>query len=531
MKKVVSFCLYGSNSKYCLGAIENVEIINNKYPDWNVYIYYNSVPKGIITQLEKLGCKVIYYSTPQYAWIGMFYRFLPFEDDSVDYWISRDCDSRISEREMSFVNEWIQSGKMFHIIRDHPCHGNPVLGGTFGVNNKKFNMKSKIKVQQHIDNYLALYNKQSNKYDFNVHDLWGNYCGADQHFTSVTIWNIIKDDHMAHISNEFIRKSVDDKIVPPSSDYVGRITAANDNTILTYGKLLSTPKNNIPVVIIHRTYQEYLKINLEITGKNNKIFLIGDNKVKHLSKIKNVTFVDIEKYNNIPIINECRKSFVNYSCNDSNFEWNCFERVFILKYFLEEYNIESIFHIDSDNILLFNINDYPFEKNIAYCRSKNYHQYRMSNSIHSGLLNKNFCNKFIELYQDIYINKSKFNLVKEKIKYHTDVNGKYVGGGISDMTLYYLLANQNIIEVDNLLNPKNNIVFMNNINNGEGYESKDQYSLNYNMIDITFNKNNNCLIHDKVNNKKLQIFNIHYQGGAKRFMNEQLKTNVGINTQ
>ena len=122
-------------------------------------------------------------------------------------------------------------------------------------------------------------------------------------------------------------------------------------------------------------------------------------------------------------------------------------------------------------------------------------------------------------------------MVKEKIKYHTDVNGKYVGGGISDMTLYYLLANQNIIEVDNLLNPKNNIVFMNNINNGEGYESKDQYSLNYNMIDITFNKNNNCLIHDKVNNKKLQIFNIHYQGGAKRFMNEQLKTNVGINTQ
>ena len=89
---------------------------------------------------------------------------------------------------------------------------------------------------------------------------------------------------------------------------------------------------NIPVVIIHQTYKEYLKINLEITGKNNKIILIGDDQVKHLSELNNVTFIDIKKYNNIPVINECRKSFVNYSSNDSSFEWACFERVFILKY-------------------------------------------------------------------------------------------------------------------------------------------------------------------------------------------------------
>lgn len=282
-------------------------------------------------------------------------------------------------------------------------------------------------------------------------------------------------------------------------------------------------KKNIAVLIIHRTYKEYLKINLEITGKNNKIFLIGDNNVKHLGKLNNVTFVDIEKYNNIPLINECRKSFVNYSSNSSNFEWICFERVFILKYFMEEYNIESIFHIDSDNILLFNINDYPFEKNIAYCICKNCHQYNMTSSIHVGLLNKNFCNKFIELYQDIYINKSKLNLVKGKINYHTDTNGQYVGGGICDMTLYYILANENIIDVENLLIPKNNIVFINNVNNGEGYESKEQYSLKNNIMHIKFTKNNKCLINDKINNKELQIFNIHFQGGAKILLNNQLK--------
>ena len=182
--------------------------------------------------------------------------------------------------------------------------------------------------------------------------------------------------------------------------------------------------------------------------------------------------------------------------------------------------------IDSDNILLLNINDYPFEKSIAYCRNNNYNEYRMSNSIHVGLLNKIFLNKFIELYQDLYINKSKFNLIEGKINYHKNKDGKYQGGGICDMTLFYLLANKNIIDVENLLLPKNNIVFINNVNNGEGYESKEQYSVKNNMMDIKFCKNNQCLIYDKINNKEVQIFNIHYQGGSKKYLNEKLKNNL-----
>jgi hypothetical protein len=281
--------------------------------------------------------------------------------------------------------------------------------------------------------------------------------------------------------------------------------------------------SNIPVVIIHRTYKEYLKINLEITGKNNKIYLIGDDQVKHLENLHNVTFIDIEKYIHIPLIKECQKSFINYSSNNDNLEWICFERVFILKFFMQEYKLESIFHSDSDNILLSNINDYPFEKNIAYCMAKNYHINRMSNSIHCGLLNKDFCDKFIQLYQDLYVNKNKFHLIQDKIKYHTSENGQYVGGGICDMTLYYILQNENIIEVQNLLLPKNNIVFINNINIGEGYESKEQYELMNNVISIRF-MNHKFLIKDKIHDKELQLFNIHFQGIGKRLLNEQFKT-------
>ena len=136
---------------------------------------------------------------------------------------------------------------------------------------------------------------------------------------------------------------------------------------------------NIPIVIIHRSYRDYLKINLEITGINNKIYLIGDNDINQLGQLKNVTFININKYESLPLIKSCHEYFINYSSNNSNFEWNCFERIFILKFFIEEFQLDSVFHSDSDNILLGNINDYPFEKKIAYCLNKNFHTHRMSN--------------------------------------------------------------------------------------------------------------------------------------------------------
>ena len=52
MKKVISYCLYGDNDFYCLGLIENINIINKYYSDWNVYVYYNNIPNDIIDILK-----------------------------------------------------------------------------------------------------------------------------------------------------------------------------------------------------------------------------------------------------------------------------------------------------------------------------------------------------------------------------------------------------------------------------------------------------------------------------------------------
>ena len=66
-------------------------------------------------------------------WDGMFWRFLPASDPSVDIMISRDTDSRLNSRESVAVTQWLEMGNRFHIMRDHPHHGTQILGGMWGV--------------------------------------------------------------------------------------------------------------------------------------------------------------------------------------------------------------------------------------------------------------------------------------------------------------------------------------------------------------------------------------------------------------
>ena len=66
---------------------------------------------------------------------GMFWRFQPLADPTVEIFGSRDADSFLSEREEAAVSAWLRSGEQFHIMRDGPFHSIPVLGGLWGANN------------------------------------------------------------------------------------------------------------------------------------------------------------------------------------------------------------------------------------------------------------------------------------------------------------------------------------------------------------------------------------------------------------
>lgn len=139
--KVISFSLWGDNPTYTIGAVKNADLAVKLFPDWTcVYYCFPSVPKQILDSLNSRPNVLTRMVEGEYNTEdcrGMFNRFLPAEEDGVEYMMVRDTDSRLSDRERLAVDEWISSGRDIHVMRDHPYHGAPMLGGMWGVKGNK----------------------------------------------------------------------------------------------------------------------------------------------------------------------------------------------------------------------------------------------------------------------------------------------------------------------------------------------------------------------------------------------------------
>jgi hypothetical protein len=211
MKKVISYALYGNKKKYCIGMLENLKINKEKLPDFITYIYYSEDVSDEYIEMYKLYNPVlIECKKTDYKWEGMFWRFNLFNDNNIDIFLSRDADSRITDREIKFVNEFIESDKSFHIIRDNPGHGTEILGGTFGVKVKEFNKKYSIKnINDYILEYRKIYQKNIERQ-------------PDQIFLREKIWTLIKNDNYCHIALEQLRYSETDIVTGMVSNFIGK---------------------------------------------------------------------------------------------------------------------------------------------------------------------------------------------------------------------------------------------------------------------------------------------------------------------
>lgn len=132
-KKVFSYCLYGSQKKYCLGMIKNIEQITELYPDFKIYIHTGSdVPIEYIDKYNSYkNVKVIKYNFTGH--ILMIYRFFSIDDKDVAISFSRDSDSRFGERDIWCINNFLQSNYKIFTIRDHYHHDWPLMGGQWGL--------------------------------------------------------------------------------------------------------------------------------------------------------------------------------------------------------------------------------------------------------------------------------------------------------------------------------------------------------------------------------------------------------------
>ena len=154
MKKVISFSLYKAPehwenimetnfNKYLNGLYENFKTLEKSYPGWFIYLYHSDdiTEEMLLTfkDFPNFESKLVTNKSLN----AMQWRFLPNDDKEVERFIVRDADSRITERERVSVEEWINSGKVLHIMRDHPHHHYHILGGMWGmVSQKDFNIES-----------------------------------------------------------------------------------------------------------------------------------------------------------------------------------------------------------------------------------------------------------------------------------------------------------------------------------------------------------------------------------------------------
>jgi len=170
--KVISYSLWGNNPVYTVGALKNADLAGELFPDWTCVFYcFSSVPQEIVKELQAKSNTVVRMVDGDGDNRGMFHRFYPADEDGVERMICRDTDSRLSPREVLAVDEWIKQGTDFHIIRDHPYHGIPILGGMWGV------VGGKLKG---IADAASQFSPTADK-------------GQDQHFLMKWVWNKVNN--------------------------------------------------------------------------------------------------------------------------------------------------------------------------------------------------------------------------------------------------------------------------------------------------------------------------------------------------
>jgi hypothetical protein len=225
MKKLITLCLFGNKKIFQEGAIKNIKLAQDLYPDWTLRFYVFREDFDFSLRLEEYKNVEIVKIDKDGNFYSTLYRFLPLNEPDVEYFISRDCDSRISYREKFAVYDWINSNKSFHIMKDHPYHITPeypILAGMFG---------SKGGILPDIKNYMK-----------NICQNFQDQKGIDQKFLYHFYHEYVKNDYISHELESFPtpRDFKRDKIF-----FVGQAFDENDNFYANWKTDLQTLGINI----------------------------------------------------------------------------------------------------------------------------------------------------------------------------------------------------------------------------------------------------------------------------------------------
>jgi protein O-GlcNAc transferase len=208
-KIVISFCIYGSNKKYCKGLCENLEIMKNHMKNFYAFIYVApDVPESYIETYKSYEFAKLFYTNISGAY-NMMKRFLAIDEPDVQVMIVRDADSRLHNRDRTLIEHFVNSSYLFHAIRDHPFHHKEIMGGLFGIKKGAISVKMTDLIKKHnpTDSPNGVH------YDY------------DQEFLRIHIYPIVKDKMIVYVYHPNMKKHGETvKIIPfllENQDYCG----------------------------------------------------------------------------------------------------------------------------------------------------------------------------------------------------------------------------------------------------------------------------------------------------------------------
>lgn len=200
-RKIISMSLYGNSSRYIWGVIRNAQLIPLYFAEWTLRVYIAAdpspsdlaVPPKIIKKLERLGVQIAKVSTKNTT-SPRNWRLLVAKDKHVDYFLVRDADTRLSEREAAAIREWLsvaeQYGFVVHCIRDHPNHvDQAIVDGLWGGRPGLLHQLLRQDVTQIMDSVLSNIAPSVNRPPYVI----GN-------FLNEILWPVVRDSALCHDS-------------------------------------------------------------------------------------------------------------------------------------------------------------------------------------------------------------------------------------------------------------------------------------------------------------------------------------------
>lgn len=182
-KNVISFSLWGNSPRYLTGAQNNAIVARYLYPGWSVRFYVDrSVPDAILKVLVAQGAdvRIVREDLPAGQY-GLFWRFLVEDDPGVERYLIRDADSVMNIKERVAVQDWLASGRAFHVMRDYPAHSELILAGMWGAQRGNLGSMRERFVTHVTGGAKRLNNKIT-----------------DQEFLRTEIWPIVRQDVLQH---------------------------------------------------------------------------------------------------------------------------------------------------------------------------------------------------------------------------------------------------------------------------------------------------------------------------------------------